>query len=194
MANQIRIIGGEWRSRQIVFDDAPGLRPTPSRVRETLFNWLQADIYGSRCLDLFAGSGALGFEAASRGANAVVQVEDNAGNCKRLRENVARLAADRVQVVQQDAARYLAGPAQQFDLVFLDPPFGQGWLESACRLLESQGWLKDYAKIYLESEKNWQTADLPANWRLLKEKVAGEVCYRLLQRQPSAFNSANGLE
>lgn len=164
MANQIRIIGGEWRSRQIVFDDAPGLRPTPSRVRETLFNWLQADIYGSRCLDLFAGSGALGFEAASRGAKLVVQVEDSAGNCKRLRENIARLAAGQIQVVQQDAAAYLAGPAQAFDLVFLDPPFGQGLLESACRLLESQGWLKDYAKIYLESEKNWQTADLPANW------------------------------
>ncbi|WFP49478.1 16S rRNA (guanine(966)-N(2))-methyltransferase RsmD [Methylomonas sp. EFPC3] len=194
MANQIRIIGGEWRSRQIVFDDAPGLRPTPARVRETLFNWLQADVYGSRCLDLFAGSGALGFEAASRGAKAVVQVEDNAGNCKRLRENIARLATDRVQVVQQDAARYLAGPAQQFDLVFLDPPFGQGLLESACRLLESGGWLSDYAKIYLESEKNWQAADLPANWRLLKEKVAGEVCYRLLQRQAAAFGSANGLE
>ncbi|OAI17314.1 16S rRNA (guanine(966)-N(2))-methyltransferase RsmD [Methylomonas koyamae] len=194
MANQIRIIGGEWRSRQIVFDDAPGLRPTPSRVRETLFNWLQADIYGSRCLDLFAGSGALGFEAASRGAKQVVQVEDNPGNCKRLRENIARLAAGQIQVVQQDAAAFLAGPALAFDLVFLDPPFGQGWLESACRLLESQGWLKDYAKIYLESEKNWQTADLPANWRLLKEKVAGEVCYRLLQRQVAAFAKPNGLE
>ncbi len=145
-------------------------------------------------LDLFAGSGALGFEAASRGAKLVVQVEDSAGNCKRLRENIARLAAGQIQVVQQDAAAYLAGPAQAFDLVFLDPPFGQGLLESACRLLESQGWLKDYAKIYLESEKNWQTADLPANWGLLKEKVAGEVCYRLLQRQPAAFNSANGLE
>lgn len=194
MANQVRIIGGEWRSRQIVFDDAPGLRPTPSRVRETLFNWLQADIPGSRCLDLYAGSGALGFEAASRGAKQVVQVENSATNCRRLRENVARLQARQIQVVQQSVEVFLQGMAQPFDLVFLDPPFGQHLLEPTCHLLETRGWLADYAKIYLESERQLNLPELPSHWCLLKDKSAGEVVYRLLQKQPHTFADANGLQ
>ena len=194
MANQIRIIGGEWRSRQIVFDDAPGLRPTPSRVRETLFNWLQTDIQGSRCLDLYAGSGALGFEAASRGARQVVQVEHNSANCKRLRDNVTRLQALQIQIVQQSVENYLQGTAQPFDLVFLDPPFGQNLLGPTCRQLENHGWLADYAKIYLESERQLNLADLPDNWRLLKDKTAGEVSYKLLQKQPHTFADSNGLK
>lgn len=194
MSNQIRIIGGEWRSRHIVFDDAPGLRPTPSRVRETLFNWLQADILNSRCLDLYAGSGALGVEAASRGARQVVQVENNPAGCQRLRENIAKLAATQIQVMQQDVGHFLNGPAQTFDLVFLDPPFGQDLIARTCRLLDANGWLADYAKIYLECERNRPLNELPPSWRVLKTKTAGEVSYSLLQRQADTFAPANGLK
>jgi len=123
--NKLRIIGGDWRSRQLSFVDAPGLRPTPARVRETLFNWLQYGIFGKQCLDLYAGSGALGFEAASRGAKSVIQVENNVQACRCLKDNALTLsAADRIKVVQSDVLRYLAGDAQAFDVVFLDPPFG----------------------------------------------------------------------
>jgi len=194
MSNQIRIIGGEWRSRHIVFDDAPGLRPTPSRVRETLFNWLQADILHSRCLDLYAGSGALGLEAASRGARQVVQVENNPASCQKLRENIAKLAAAQVKLAQQDVSHFLNGPAQHFDLVFLDPPFGQGLIGQTCKLLDDNGWLAAYAKIYLECERNRPLDDLPADWRLLKSKTAGEVSYNLLQKQSDTFAAANGLK
>lgn len=114
MSNKLRIIGGDWRSRCITFIDAPGLRPTPVRVRETLFNWLRDDIIASRCLDLYAGSGALGFEAASRGAKSVTQVENNALACRALKENAIALAAEQVKIVQSDVMRYLAGEAETF--------------------------------------------------------------------------------
>ena len=123
MQNKLSIIGGNWRSRKISFEDAEGLRPTPARVRETLFNWLQYDIIGSRCLDLYAGSGALSFEAASRGAKSVVQVENNPVACRCLKTNALALKAEQIKVVQMDAFRYLAGDAQAFDIVFVDPPF-----------------------------------------------------------------------
>lgn len=183
MTNKLRIIGGEWRSRQIVFDDAPGLRPTPARVRETLFNWLQADVENSRCLDLYSGSGALGFEAASRGAKRVVQVESNAKACQKLKDNIATLRAKQIEVLSQDVGRYLQGSAENFDLVFLDPPFGRDLATATCRQLEQQGWLAAYAKIYVEVERNLTLVDMPANWRLLKDKAAGEVGYYLFQRQ-----------
>jgi 16S rRNA (guanine966-N2)-methyltransferase len=194
MSNQVRIIAGEWRSRQIVFEDAPGLRPTPSRVRETLFNWLQADILNSRCLDLYAGSGALGVEAASRGAKQVVQVEINPASCQKLRENVAKLAATQIKVVQQDVGQFLNGSAQPFDLVFLDPPFGLDLLGQACQLLDAKGWLADYAKIYLECERGLPLINLPTDWQVLKAKTAGEVSYMLLQKQSDTFATANGLK
>lgn len=181
MSNSLRIIGGEWRSRQIVFDDAPGLRPTPSRVRETLFNWLQADILNSRCLDLFAGSGALGFEAASRGAKRVVQVENSPGNCRQLKVNAERLAAAQIELRALDVLRYLTGCEEQFDLVFLDPPFGQDLIEPVCQALLEQGILAPYAKIYIESERRWNPRDLAVDWQLLKHKQAGEVSYCLFQ-------------
>lgn len=183
MANKLRIIGGEWRSRQIVFDDAPGLRPTPSRVRETLFNWLQADVENSRCLDLYSGSGALGFEAASRGAKRVVQVENNPKACQKLRDNIAALKASQIELVSSDVSRFLQGKAESFDLVFLDPPFGQHLIAPSCRLLEKGGWLTGYAKIYVEAERNLTLVDMPANWRPLKSKTAGEVGFYLFQRQ-----------
>lgn len=183
MANQLRIIGGQWRSRQIVFDDAPGLRPTPSRVRETLFNWLQHDVAGSRCLDLYAGSGALGFEAASRGAREVWQVENHPSACRRLRENAGKLAASQINLVERDVPAFLQGPGQTFDLVFLDPPFGGDLAGPTCERLEAAGWLSDYAKIYVETESNRPLPIWPDGWRLLKAKTAGEVAYSLLQRR-----------
>jgi 16S rRNA (guanine966-N2)-methyltransferase len=182
VANKVRIIGGEWRSRLLRFDDAPGLRPTPGRVRETLFNWLQYDTLGSRCLDLYAGSGALGFEAASRGAKEVVQVESDAKACKNLRANAAALESNRNRIVEKDVQRFLSGPAEAFDLVFLDPPFAKNLALTTCRLLEQNGWLADAARIYVETEAGLVLEGLPGNWELLKHKTAGEVTYRLFAR------------
>ncbi len=182
MANKLRIIGGEWRSRQLHFVDLPGLRPTPSRVRETLFNWLQYHIVGSRCLDLYAGSGALGFEAASRGAKAVVQVENNAIACRALKDNAVQLGAQQIKIQPLDVLRFLAGDAEVFDIVFIDPPFAQGLAATTCQWLEDKGWLAPQAKIYVETEAALQTLVIPENWQLLKSKVAGEVAYRLYER------------
>jgi 16S rRNA (guanine966-N2)-methyltransferase len=184
LQNKLRIIGGEWRSRQIDFYDAPGLRPTPARVRETLFNWLQYDIPGSRCLDLYAGSGALGFEAASRGAKSVVQVENNPDACRALKETAVKLAATQIKIVQSDAFRYLSGDAEPFDIVFLDPPFGLSLTAQTCQWLEDKGWLSQQAKIYVEVESNLRFLDeSPGNWQHLKSKTAGEVGYHLLERK-----------
>jgi len=182
VSNKLRIIGGGWRSRQISFDDAPGLRPTPGRVRETLFNWLQADVPNSRCLDLYAGSGALGFEAASRGAKSVIQVENNPKTSQKLVENCRALGGSQIEVIQQDVIRYLQSGGEQFDLVFLDPPFGMGLVQESCRLLTDGEWLADFAKIYIESERHLVLNHVPAGWRLLKQGTAGEVAFYLFQR------------
>ncbi len=185
MKNKLRIIGGDWRSRQISFVDAPGLRPTPARVRETLFNWLQYDISGKQCLDLYAGSGALGFEAASRGAKAVVQVESNVHACRSLRDNVVVLSANAITIVQSDVLRYLENDALVFDVVFLDPPFGEDLVIQTCQKLEENGWLAKHARIYVETERFFdfsRGAAMPENWRQLKSKTAGEVGYHLFER------------
>jgi len=188
MSNKLRIIGGEWRSRLIVFDDAPGLRPTPSRVRETLFNWLQADIAGSRCLDLFAGSGALGFEAASRGAKQVVQIENNAKTCQTLRENASVLNAGQIEIVQADVLSFLSSHQESFDLIFLDPPFNQGLIDPVCERIARGGLLKPYGKIYIEAERNLKLDHMPDNWQALRQKTAGDVSYNLFQRQSGSVN------
>jgi len=181
--NKLRIIGGDWRSRQLSFVDAPGLRPTPARVRETVFNWLQYEIFGKQCLDLYAGSGALGFEAASRGAKSVIQVESNAQACRSLKDNALALSADdRIKVVQSDVLRYLEGEATAFDVAFLDPPFGLNLVIQTCRLLEDNGWLAKHAKIYVETERHFDFSGMPENWRQLKSKSAGEVGYHLFER------------
>ncbi|MEQ1545350.1 16S rRNA (guanine(966)-N(2))-methyltransferase RsmD [Methyloglobulus sp.] len=183
MQNKLRIIGGEWRSRQIDFYDAPGLRPTPARVRETLFNWLQYDIPGSCCLDLYAGSGALGFEAASRGAKSVVQVENNPEACRALKETAVKLSATQVKIVQSDVFRYLSGDAELFDIVFLDPPFAMNLATQTCQWLEDKGWLSQHAKIYVEAGSKMKFLNgLPDNWQLLKSKTAGEVSYHLFEK------------
>ena len=178
--NSVRIIGGGWRGRRITFPDVPGLRPTPDRVRETLFNWLQHDIAGARCLDLFAGSGALGLEALSRGAKELVFVEQAVAASRALQEQLARFGAERrSQVVEMGAARYLRGAAPAFDIVFLDPPFGRDALAEYIPLLDSGHWLKPGSQVYLENEKAAGAPLLPAHWELLKSKSAGEVGYHL---------------
>jgi 16S rRNA (guanine966-N2)-methyltransferase len=184
LQNKLRIIGGQWRSRQIHFHDAPGLRPTPARVRETLFNWLQYDIPGSRCLDLYAGSGALGIEAASRGAIFVAQVENNPEVCRTLKENAIKLAASQIKIFQSDVFRFLVEHnAEPFDIIFLDPPFGMGLAIQTCQWLEDKDWLSQHAKIYVEAESKQKFLDeLPENWQLLKSKTAGEVGYHLFER------------
>jgi 16S rRNA (guanine966-N2)-methyltransferase len=180
--NKLRIIGGDWRSRCVSFVDVPGLRPTPARVRETLFNWLQYDIVGKRCLDLYAGSGALGFEAASRGAKAVTQVENNAQACRCLKENSVALSASQIKIVQSEVLRYLAGDAEPFDIVFLDPPFAMNLAVQTCQWLEEKGWLARHAKIYVETERQCNLEGIPENWRQLKSKTAGDVAYHLFER------------
>jgi 16S rRNA (guanine966-N2)-methyltransferase len=189
VANKINIIGGNWRSRKISFPDAEGLRPTPARVRETLFNWLQYDVIGSRCLDLYAGSGALSFEAASRDAKSVVQVENNPLACRSLHANASALGANNIKVVQMEVFRYLAGDAEPFDIVFIDPPFSLNLTAQTCHWLEDKHWLAAHAKIYVETQskdlvtqRRFQLDAMPENWRLLKQKIAGDVQYHLFER------------
>lgn len=179
----LRIIGGEWRSRKIRFPDLPQLRPTPDRVRETLFNWLMPVIEGARCLDLFAGSGALGLEALSRGAAEVVFVDRDKQVLEYLRATFSLLKTEHASVVQADALSYLASTPQSFDIVFLDPPFNAELVLPCCTALETQAWLTPRAYIYIETASQTPLTGLPANWHVLREKTAGQVCYRLLQRQ-----------
>ena len=178
--NSVRIIAGTWRGRRVVFPDIPALRPTPDRVRETLFNWLQHAVAGSRCLDLFAGSGALGLEALSRGATELVFVEQAVAASRTLQEQLTRLGGlPKGRVVEMGVARYLRSPAQAFDIVFLDPPFGRRALAEYIPMLDSGQWLKEGALVYLENEKAEGAPPLPAHWELLKSKSAGEVGYHL---------------
>ena len=183
-AGRVRIIGGLWKRSLLPVPDAPGLRPTPDRVRETLFNWLGQDLRGARCLDLFAGSGALGFEAASRGAQQVVLVEQDARIARALRDGAARLKASQIEIVQADAIEWLErakASGGRFDLVFLDPPFGQGWL---ARILPStMSVLAPTAKLYVESDEALDMrVDVDAlGLHLLRHGRAGQVHYHLLE-------------
>jgi 16S rRNA (guanine966-N2)-methyltransferase len=171
-----------WRGRRVEFPDLPGLRPTPDRVRETLFNWLQHSIPGTRCLDLFAGSGALGLEALSRGAAEVVFVETAPAAALALRAQLQRLGGDaRAQVLDLGAARFLRTPREPFDLIFLDPPFGQNALPEYLAQLAAGHWLKPGGLAYLENERTAGLPALPAGWASLKSKSAGEVGYHLVK-------------
>ena len=182
----LRIIGGGWRGRKIQFPPVEAIRPTPDRVRETVFNWLQQDIGGSRCLDLYAGSGALGLEALSRGAAQVVFVDVDQAVCWHLSQTLAQLGCDRGQVACADAARYLDGVPRPVDIAFLDPPFAGRALEDACRRLDDRGWLRMGGLAYLESPAAAGVPVLPAGWALLRGKRAGEVGYHLARRDASA--------
>ncbi|MFD1007934.1 16S rRNA (guanine(966)-N(2))-methyltransferase RsmD [Oceanisphaera ostreae] len=182
-SGQIRLIGGQWRGRKLPVLDSEGLRPTTDRIKETLFNWLMFDIHHCRCLDLFAGSGSLGFEALSRGAGEVILVEKDATVAQQLQRNLASLPAAQGQIINTDAIGFLQSPATAFDLVFLDPPFHRELLPNVCQLLEHNGWLNVDAKIYIEREQASESLLLPSNWRLLKDKRAGQVNYQLYQRE-----------
>jgi 16S rRNA (guanine966-N2)-methyltransferase len=183
--NSVRIIGGAWRGRRVSFPDSPSLRPTPDRVRETLFNWLQQHVSASRCLDLFAGSGALGLEALSRGAAEAVFVEQSQAAARNLSDQIRVLgAAARGRVMEMGAARYLRGPTQPFDIVFLDPPFGQDALKQYVPLLDAGNWVKPEGLVYLENERAAGAPALPQHWELLKSKSAGEVGYHLARVNP----------
>ena len=183
-SGQVRVIGGEWRGRKLAVPDAEGLRPTPDRVRETLFNWLQFSIAGKTCLDAFTGSGALAVEALSRGAVEVTAIERDIKVTKQLSKLLSPLAGERLKLINADALSWLEQqPAQPFEVVFLDPPFSLPLLEPACQLLEEKGWLAENALIYVEQAKQQAgLVHLPANWILQKDKQVGDVHFSLYTR------------
>ena len=177
--NRVRIIAGKWRSRLVSFPPAAELRPTPDRVRETLFNWLGQRVDGLACLDLFAGSGALGFEALSRGAASVVMVESDREVVKALLESARLLEAEGVEVVQSDALKYLANARGKFDVVFVDPPFASDLALRAMALLP--GLMNPGARVYVESAA---ALEPPPSWRRLRDDRAGAVRYALYEPSP----------
>ncbi len=181
-AGRLRIVAGNWRSRLLDIADVEGLRPTGERIRETLFNWLAPTIDGARCLDLYAGTGALGLEALSRGALSVVFVEKSATAARQLETNIKLLDANDATVLNQDAKAFLnSGCGQRFDVVFLDPPFALDAAEETCRLLADTGHLADDALVYIEDDRARVVAPLPEGWRELRNKTTGNVRYRLVQ-------------
>jgi len=185
--NRVRIIGGQWRGRKIEFPSIDGLRPTTDPIRETLFNWLQPYLPQSSCLDLYAGSGALGFEAASRGARHVLMVEQDSRVVKALRTNKELLQAANVQLMHRSALDALNDKRKEsngtFDIVFLDPPFNHGELIECVKRLEESDCLSDDAVIYLECESTLALNFLPKNWLEHRQKKAGQVAYYLYQRE-----------
>ena len=183
---QIRIIAGQWRSRRLPVPDAKGLRPTPDRVRETLFNWLAPILPGAVCVDAFAGSGALGFEAASRGAGRVLMIERDAKVAAHLRQQQKALPAPQVEVLQADALTALASLQDPVDIVFLDPPYGQGLLSPALQALLSSGQLKPSARLYLEYARQEEPPALPAGWQMLKQTQAGDVAAMLMASEDAS--------
>jgi len=178
---RLRIVAGKWRSRTLKIASAPGLRPTSERIRETLFNWLAPRIQGAHCLDLFAGTGALGIEALSRGAATVTFVERSREAAASLRQACDELAADGATIRPIDALRFLdSNHDEKFDLVFLDPPFADDSLAVLCRLLNDDGHLSKGARIYLEQDKTQAPPELPEEWVIACEKKAGNVRYSLV--------------
>lgn len=183
---EIRIIGGQWRGRKLHFPTIPDLRPTPNRVRETLFNWLAPDLTGAHCLDLFAGSGALGFEALSRHAQSVTFVEQSATLVAYLKTQLRQFSAEhRAHVYQRqfpfDASQLIQSKNSLFNIVFLDPPFHQNRLFLACAWLAKEKLLAPDAKIYIESETRLNLMKLPENWCIQHDKTAGQVHYGLIK-------------
>ena len=181
--HSVRIIGGSWRGRRIAVPDVPGLRPTPDRVRETLFNWLQFDLAQTRCLDLFAGTGVLGFEALSRGAAAVVFVEQAEVAARNLQTQIGVFeAGGQSRVMSFDVVRFLQSAPQLFDVIFVDPPFGQGLAPQVLTLLGAGPWLCVGGYAYVEAERTLGEPLPPPGWTLTRSKYAGEVGYHLMRR------------
>ncbi len=184
--NQLRIIAGLWRGRKLSFPDVDGLRPTGDRIRETLFNWLAPEIQDARCLDLFAGSGALGIEALSRGAETSVLVERDSKAATQLKANLEILKAEQGRVVNADALGFLQkGNADApYHIIFIDPPFQLNLWQGVIEALEAGNWLADNATIYIESGRDDEYHP-PINWQLHRDKHAGAVSYRLFYRERS---------
>jgi len=191
--SQLRIIGGQWRGRKLSFPAVDGLRPTGDRIRETLFNWLAPELPGARCLDLFAGSGALGLEALSRGAGYSLLLERDPSAAQALRANLQLLKAEAGQLVQGDSLGWLRQGNREgkFDLVFIDPPFSLNLWAEVIALLEQGDWLADEATIYLEAPRE-QLIITPPHWQLHRDKQAGQVSYRLYYRQRPAPAAESG--
>ena len=185
--NTVRIIGGLWRSRLIEFPDAADLRPTPDRVRETLFNWLGRDLTGMVCLDLFAGSGALGFEALSRGAASVIMVEKNPAVLRALRDNAQKLGATGLTVVRGDALEFVRGARSRFDVVFVDPPYRLGMQVAALGLLRRL--LAEGGRVYLEGDSVFEA---PRGWAIFRRARAGNVHFHLLAREADDQGGVSG--
>jgi 16S rRNA (guanine966-N2)-methyltransferase len=176
---KVRIIAGKWRGRKLDVIDSPGLRPTPDRIRETLFNWIQQDIVAARCLDLFAGTGALAFEALSRGASEVIMVESNPKVVEALKKHSEMLGSENQTIQLADAMTWLKQGIKGFDYIFLDPPFSQGYIEKCCDLIREEALLNDKGMVYIEAEKEF---NLPEGWKIIKEKKAGNVISLLVMQ------------
>lgn len=181
---RFRIIGGEWRGRRLPVPSGTDVRPTPDRVRETLFNWLAPVIQGARCLDLYAGSGALGLEALSRGASVTVFVDRAPGVLQEISASLETLKSSRGETVCRDAMKYLDGPAAPFDVVFLDPPYREGLVAPAMTRLVERGWLAPGASVYLEHEADIELPPLPDGWQFFRSAAAGRVRYHLARPDP----------
>ena len=184
--DQLRIIGGQWRGRKLQFPTVPGLRPTPNRIRETLFNWLAPYLSDANCLDLFAGSGALGFEALSRCAKSVTFIEQSATLVPYLEKQIKLFAVEDKAAVYQarfpfDAAAIFKGEKPLFNLVFLDPPFHQNLLGNACHWLIKEKLISHESIIYIETEATLKNLLLPPNWHIQQCKIAGKVQYGLIK-------------
>ena len=177
-SNQVRINAGVWRSRLLKFPDVEGLRPTPERVRQTVFNWLGQDLTGKTCLDLFAGTGAFGFEALSRNAKNVVMVENSGAAYQALMQNQQLLDAKNSQILRQDVLVYLSQNTQQFDVIFCDPPYHKDWLNKILPTLNQH--LSPNGMLYIEAEFALESSELLGAWQLIKQNKAGNVYYHLL--------------
>jgi len=182
--NSVRIIAGQWRGRKLYFDNASeDLRPTPDRVRETLFNWLQPVIVGARCLDLFAGSGALGIEALSRGASYCLFIDNLAQNSQDIQQNLQRIKITNADILTADSLHFLKNTAVQdpFNIVFIDPPYAMNYSVQSCQLLVEHRWLAENASVYIESAKAIEQQQLPKNCKMIRYKQAGNVHYHLAE-------------
>ena len=179
LPGKIRIIAGQWRGRKLDVMDAEGLRPTPDRIRETLFNWLQTLIPAANCLDLYAGTGALAFEALSREAMSVVMIENNPSLVKQLQNQATTLKSDRHEINQPDALAWLKNNDKTFDIIFLDPPFNKGLVEKSLQIIKDKQLLNANGRVYVEAERS---SILPEGWQVIKEKHAGQVSAMLIKQ------------
>jgi len=188
--SQLRIIGGQWRGRKLSIADIDGLRPTGDRIRETLFNWLVPDIPNSQCLDLFAGSGALGFECLSRGASTAILLEKHPSAGKQLQNHCSTLNTTKAKIIIEDSIEWLKKqrlPKHSIDIAFIDPPFHHALWEDCIAALADSELLKEGAAIYIETPAH-QVIHPPSDWHLHREKKASQVCYRLYYQQTESLH------